>query len=142
MYAIRSYYALIASGDLTNLTLAATFLRQAQKELKSQGEESNPFKDFAKMIMLFVNHKLGKKPTSGHEIVEARNRFLHFHFLGAVMTWFGKPLKKSIIPDQINEYGEFEYRVITSYSIHYTKLYELWVCQWSLKADYLLENTH
>ena len=36
--------------------------------------------------------------------------FLHFHFLGAVMTWFGKPLKKSIIPDQINEYGEFEYR--------------------------------
>ncbi|TAJ12123.1 DEAD/DEAH box helicase [Marinilabiliaceae bacterium JC017] len=101
---------LVASGDSKNLILAATFIRSAMKFMPRMRDLSNPFISFSKVVLLFINHKIGKKTTSANEICETYEATFHQHFLTAVLNWFGKPMTDTSYPDIVSEDEEFEYR--------------------------------
>ena len=110
VYGLLYGLVLLAAGGSKNLTLAATFVRSAMKRMPKLSELSNPFRSFAQIILLFINHKIGKKTTSRQEIFATYEKVFHQHFLTAVLNWFGKPMAGNPYPNFVNEKEEFEYR--------------------------------
>ena len=88
LYAI----VLIASGESKNLSIALTFLRSGLKKLPKDREIDNPYRAFAKVLVMFVEHKLGKKLTTQYEIEESYGSAQKKYLLAVVLKWFGKPL--------------------------------------------------
>ncbi len=101
---------LLAAGGSKNLTQAATFVRSAVKTMPKSSELPNPFKSFAQIVLLFINHKIGKQSTTRQVLFASYEKVFHMHFLTAVLNWFGKPMAGSPYPDFINEKEEFEFR--------------------------------
>ena len=101
---------LLVAGGSKNLTMAATFMRSGIKMLQGSPENANPFRSFAQICLLFINHKLGKKSTTKDEIYATYKSYFHNYFLTAVFNWFGKPLGDTYIPIDLSEKEEFEYR--------------------------------
>lgn len=110
VYGLLYGIVLLAAGGSKNLTQAATFIRSAVKLMPKSSELTNPFKCFAQIILLFINHKIGKKTTTRQELFLSYEKVFHKHFLTAVLNWFGKPMAGSPYPSFVNEKEEFEYR--------------------------------
>lgn len=110
VYGLLYGIVLLSAGGSNNLSQAATFIRSAMKQMPKSPELSNPFKSFAQIILLFINHKLGKSTTTVDEIYSTYEKEFHQHFLTAVLNWFGKPMAEAAYPDYSNEKEEFEYR--------------------------------
>lgn len=127
LYAIM----LLSVGDSSNFNMAATFVRSAIKRIPKSEGLSNPFKSFGQIILLFINHKIGKQTTSANEISFYYEKDFHQYFLAAVLNWFGKPIKHFGFPDIVNEKEEFEYRAAgikawgESADVHKKRLKEL-----------------
>ncbi len=102
--------ALLVAGGPKNFTLASTFIRSAIKNMPHPQGYDNPFNSFAQIILLFINHKIGKKTTSVNEMFLTYQKVFHQQFLTAVLNWFGKPMKGASYPSFINEKEEFEFR--------------------------------
>jgi len=106
LYAI----VLIASGESKNLTIATTFLRSCIKTLPKSNEFENPYRAFARIMLLFIEHKLGKKLTTQQEIKETYGRASKQYFLTAVLKWFGKPLSTYTHGYTLSEKEEWQFR--------------------------------
>ncbi len=110
VYGLLYAIVLMSSGNSKNMSDAATFLRSAIKVLPESNEYPNPFKGFAKIALLFANHKLGKSKTNANEIHFAFPKVFHLQFLTAVLSWFGKPMAGAQYPFFSTEKEEFEFR--------------------------------
>ncbi|MCK9450116.1 MAG: DEAD/DEAH box helicase [Bacteroidales bacterium] len=106
LYAIM----LLSYGGLESFKTAATFIRNSLKHLPKEADVSNPFISFGQIILLFINHKLGKETTTAGEITFYYEKDFHQYFLTAVLKWFDRPLKNTEFPNDVNEKEEFEYR--------------------------------
>lgn len=110
VYGLLYSIVLLSTGDYSNFGQAATFIRSAIKLIPSSSGLSNPFKSFGQIMLLFINHKLGKTTTSSNVLSVSYGNEFHQYFLTAVLNWFGRPMAESIYPDCNNEKEEFEYR--------------------------------
>ncbi|HLW06789.1 MAG TPA: DEAD/DEAH box helicase, partial [Marinilabiliaceae bacterium] len=110
VYGLLYSIVLLSTGDYSNFAQAATFIRSAIKLILSSSGLSNPFKSFGQIMLLFINHKLGKTTTSSNVLSVSYGNEFHQYFLTAVLNWFGRPMAESIYPDCNNEKEEFEYR--------------------------------
>lgn len=110
VYGILYAIVLLSVGDSNNFNLAATFVRSAIKRIPKSEDLSNPFKSLGQIILLFINHKIGKQSTSVEEIISSFEIEFHSYLLAAVLSWFGKPVRFSSYPKIENEKEEFEYR--------------------------------
>jgi len=106
LYAI----VLLVSGEADNLNLAATFVRSAKKQLPTFSDENNPFKQFAEILLMFINHRVGKMRVDWKNIYYEYQCPMHQQFLTVVLSWLGKPLENSSIPFDASEKEEMEYR--------------------------------
>jgi len=106
LYAI----VLLSSGEAKNLTSAITFLRSCIKKLPKNDEIENPYKAFAKIMILFIEHKLGKKLTTQQEIKETYGEASKSYFLTTVLKWFGKPLSTYSYGYMLSEKEEWQLR--------------------------------
>ncbi|MBW2660375.1 MAG: hypothetical protein JRC87_12440, partial [Deltaproteobacteria bacterium] len=106
LYAI----VLLVSGEADNLNLAATFVRNTKKQLPTFSEENNPFKQFAEILLMFFNHRVGKMRVDGTTIYNEYQCPLHQQFLTLVLSWLGKPMVNTAIPFTVSEKEEMEYR--------------------------------
>ncbi|MCF8371841.1 MAG: DEAD/DEAH box helicase [Bacteroidales bacterium] len=100
---------LISTGDGKDLANAATFARKTVSILPDFDRNENPFKSFAQIVILYINHKLGKKQTDRYSIGNAYKSNYRTHFYTAVMKWIGHELDKDI-PAGISEKEEMEFR--------------------------------
>ncbi|MEA3446172.1 MAG: hypothetical protein U9R19_15745, partial [Bacteroidota bacterium] len=105
LYAI----VLMASGDGKNMALAATFARKTASMLPEIGEMYNSYKDFAQIVVLFSNHKLGKKLVEKYTFNEKWNSRYNVQFFTAAQHWVGYPLSDKFIPSGVSEKEEMEY---------------------------------
>ncbi len=103
-------YAIVIMANSSDLNLAATFIRSAKKNILTLGQEANSFQDFANILLMLVNHKLGKKTVTASEIRSKWECRINQHLLTAVMSWHGHPLKDVEIPDGVPEKEEMEFR--------------------------------
>lgn len=110
MYGLLYGIVLLSTNGTTNFPKAATFIRSAIKQMPQSSELSNPFKSFAQIILLFINHKIGKKTTTANEIFSTYEKEFHQYFLTAVLKWFCKPITESGFPSDSSEKEEFEFR--------------------------------
>ncbi len=106
LYAI----VLLVSGEADNLNLAATFVRNAKKQLPTFSDENNPFKQFAEILLMFINHRVGKMRVEWNTVYYEYQCPMHQQFLTVVLSWLGKPLKNATIPFAASEKEEMEYR--------------------------------
>ena len=107
LYAI----VLLVSGEPDNLPLAATFVRSVKKQLPTLSRENNnPFKQFAEILLMFINHRIGKMRVDRNTIYHAYQCPIHQYFLTVVLSWLGKPLESATIPFGVSEKEEMEYR--------------------------------
>ena len=103
MYAIRSYYEKFS-------TLYQRSLYQSMRSLTRRN---------------FQVLSRGKAKLSG-DVRDAAERILDAE--GEVMARLGRILERKIPALKIRIHGDYHLgHVITSYSIHYTKLYEWWI---------------
>ncbi len=109
-FGIQYAIVLLVSGQADQLHLAATFLRSAKKQLPGFSDGKNPFIQFAEILLMFINHRIGKVRIDGNTVYQAYQCPIHQHFLTAVMSWLGKPLKNAAIPYGVSEKEEMEYR--------------------------------
>ncbi|HTO36181.1 MAG TPA: hypothetical protein VLZ72_08080, partial [Flavobacterium sp.] len=110
VYGLLYGIVLLSTGDYNNFAQAATFIRSANRLMPSSPGLSNPFKSFGQILLLFINHKLGKTTTSINELSFSYGYEFHQYFLTAVLNWFGRPIAEIIYPDCSSEKEEFEYR--------------------------------
>ncbi|MCK5506771.1 MAG: hypothetical protein KAJ10_16520, partial [Thermodesulfovibrionia bacterium] len=106
LYAI----VLLVSGEPGNAQLAATFVRNAKKQLPVFSNENNPFKQFAEILLMFINHRIGKNQISWRTIYHGYQCPIHQQLLTVVLSWLGKPLSDANIPLHVSEKEEMEYR--------------------------------
>ena len=133
MYAIRSYYGI----------KALQMLRDLGKNIKAENYDFNPIKVYEKMTLTddylyspfaygYTNYSrrgYARKPLKFHDMVVLNGQ-------GLITTLGGTGLAVSAKCQQKEIAVKFAEFVITSYSIHYTKLYEL-----NTKHFTLLEKT-
>ena len=110
IYGLLYGLVLLADGGVDNLTAAATFIRNAIKRMPNLQEHEKPFKEFAQIVLEFINHILGKKTTSAAAIYYSFKSSIHRHFLTAVVKWMGSGFNESYIDANVEEKIEFEYR--------------------------------
>jgi SNF2 family DNA or RNA helicase len=109
-FGIQYAIVLLVSGQADQLQMAATFLRSAKKQLPVFADRKNPFVQFAEILLMFINHRIGKVRVDGNTVYQAYQCPLYQHFLAAVLSWLGKPFKNTAIPPRVSEREEMEYR--------------------------------
>ncbi len=105
LYAI----VLIVSGRTTDLNTAATFLRSFKRELSESQQVDNPFVSLSEVLLLFINHKTGKRRISADHLIDAYTCMYHRYFLTAVLNWLGSEMESYEFPYYQSDKEEFEY---------------------------------
>ncbi len=105
LYAI----VLIVSGRTTDLNTAATFLRYFKRELSESQQVNNPFVSMSEVLLLFINHKTGKRRISADTLIHAYSCMYHRYFLTAVLKWLGGEMAQFEFPSCESDKEEFEY---------------------------------
>ncbi len=109
IYGLLYGLLLIASGDANQLALAATFIRNASKGMP-QLDNSNPFRKFAQLLLLYIDQKTGKKMVSVGELHQTYDVGVHDYLLASVMSWLGKPYQGMVYFEYLKEKVELEFR--------------------------------
>jgi SNF2 family DNA or RNA helicase len=110
IYGLLYGLVLLADGGADNLTAAATFIRNTIKRMPNLQEHEKPFKEFAQIVLDFINHILGKKTTSAAALFYTFKSRTHRHFITAVVSWMGRGFSDTYIDPAAEEKIEFEYR--------------------------------
>jgi len=110
IYGLLYGLVLLADGGADSLTVAPTFIRNAIKRIPNQQEHDKPFKEFAQIVLEFINHITGKKTISDVVLYYTFKSPIHRHFLTAVVSWLGGSFADVFIGSDVEEKVEFEYR--------------------------------